>query len=161
MADLGRCRPPQSVAEVLGSCLLPVDFVRALSARFRLTGPDGTPLSTDIWKGGGSTRSWAASRLRQPQYVGSQSAHSLGLNGTEKHTSFTRSSPSRSGPTTPANGCLGVAGSSPLRDSPRSPRPQWFPLRHSAPSSSASKPSIPGPTPGVLHLYLRVWNCLI
>ena len=51
MADLGRCRPPQSVAEVLGSCLLPVDFVRALSARFRLTGPNGTPLSTDLWKG--------------------------------------------------------------------------------------------------------------
>ena len=53
MADPGRRRPSQSVAEVLGTGRIPHAFAGALSAWFRLTGPDGTPLSTDGQKGGG------------------------------------------------------------------------------------------------------------
>ena len=53
MADPGRRRPSQSVAEVLGTGRIPHAFAGALSAWFRLTGPDGTPLSTDSQKGGG------------------------------------------------------------------------------------------------------------
>ena len=53
MADPGRRWPPRSEAEVLGTIRLPDSFVWALLARFQLTGPDGTPLSTDLRKGGG------------------------------------------------------------------------------------------------------------
>ena len=52
MSDPGCHRPPWSVAEVLGTGRPPNGFVGALSARFRLTGPDGNPLSTDLQKGG-------------------------------------------------------------------------------------------------------------
>ena len=53
MAGLGRRRPPRSVAEVFGTGRLPDSFVGDLSARFRLTGLDGTPLSIKLRKGGG------------------------------------------------------------------------------------------------------------
>ena len=53
MCALWRRQPPWLVAEVLKTGRLPDSFVRALSARFELTGPDGTPLSTDLQKGGG------------------------------------------------------------------------------------------------------------
>ena len=52
-ADPGRRQPPRSVAEVLETGRLPDSFVGALSSRFRVTGLDGTPLSTDLQKGGG------------------------------------------------------------------------------------------------------------
>ena len=52
MSEPGRCRPPWSVVDVLKTGRLPDNFVGAMSARFRLTGPDGTPLSTDLRKGG-------------------------------------------------------------------------------------------------------------
>ena len=41
------------MAEVLETGLLPDHFFGALSAWFRLSGPDGTPLSADLRKGGG------------------------------------------------------------------------------------------------------------
>ena len=53
MSDPGRRRLPRSVAEVLETGRLPDNFVGALSARFRVTSLDGTPLSTDLRKGGG------------------------------------------------------------------------------------------------------------
>ena len=53
MSDPGRHRPPRLVAEVLETGQIPDSFVGALSARFRVTSPNGTPLSTDLWKGGG------------------------------------------------------------------------------------------------------------
>ena len=53
MSDPGRRRPPRSVAEVLETGRLPDTFVGALSSRFRVTGLDGAPLSTDLRKGGG------------------------------------------------------------------------------------------------------------
>ena len=53
MSDPGRRRPPRLVAEVLETGRLPYTFVGALSSRFRVTGLDGAPLSTDLRKGGG------------------------------------------------------------------------------------------------------------
>ena len=53
MVNPGRRRPPRSVAEVFGTDQLPNAFFGALSDRFRLTGPDGTPLLTEGRKGGG------------------------------------------------------------------------------------------------------------
>ena len=53
MSDHGRRRPPRLVAEVLETGRLPDSFAGALSARFRVTGLDGTPLSTELRKGGG------------------------------------------------------------------------------------------------------------
>ena len=53
MANPGRRRPPQLVAEVLRTVRLPNHFSGALSSRFRLTGPGRTPLSADLRKGGG------------------------------------------------------------------------------------------------------------
>ena len=53
MSGPGCRRPPRSVAEVLETGRLPESFVGALSARFRLTSPNGTPLLTDLRKGGG------------------------------------------------------------------------------------------------------------
>ena len=53
MANPERRVPPWSVAEVLGTGQLHNSFVRALLARFRLNGLNGTPLSTDLRKGGG------------------------------------------------------------------------------------------------------------
>ena len=44
---------PWSVTKVLKTSRLPNNFVGALSAQFRLTVPDGTPLSTNLWKRGG------------------------------------------------------------------------------------------------------------
>ena len=53
MSDPGRRWPPRSVAEVLETGRLPNSFFGDLSARFRMTGLDGAPLSTDLRKGGG------------------------------------------------------------------------------------------------------------
>ena len=53
MSDPGCRRPPRLVAEVLETGRLPDSFVGALSARFRVTSLNGTPLSTDLRKGGG------------------------------------------------------------------------------------------------------------
>ena len=53
MSDPGRRQPPRSVAEVLKTGRLLDNFVGALSARFRVTSLDGTPLLTDLRKGGG------------------------------------------------------------------------------------------------------------
>ena len=53
MVDPERHRPPRLVTAVLDACQLPNNFVGALSALFRLKGPDLTPLSTVLWKGGG------------------------------------------------------------------------------------------------------------
>ena len=53
MDNPGRRRPPWLVAEVLGTSQLPDSFVRDLSARCRLTGPNGEPLSTNLLKARG------------------------------------------------------------------------------------------------------------
>ena len=74
MSDPGRRRPPRFVAKVLVTSRLPDNFVGALSARFRVTSLDGTPLLTDLRKGGGdSTRSSDASLQRRPRSRGWQS----------------------------------------------------------------------------------------
>ena len=70
MDNPGRCRPPRSVAEVLGTGRLPLAWLR-------LTVPNGTPLLTDGLKGGGGfTRFWAASQPRRPQSRSSWSSRS-------------------------------------------------------------------------------------
>ena len=53
MPEPGLRQPPRSLAEVLGTGRLPVDFIKALSARFCLTVPNETPLLTNLRKGGG------------------------------------------------------------------------------------------------------------
>ena len=122
MADPGRHRPPWLVPEVLGTVRLPDGFLGALSDRFQLTSPNGTPLSADLRKGGGITHSWAASRMRHPPSHGSQSSRSWGSTRTEEHTLFTCSSLSQLVSLTPTEGCLDVAGNSRLRDSRILPR---------------------------------------
>ena len=53
MVNPGRRRPPWLVAEVLRTVRPLIDFVKALSDRFRLTCLDRTPLLTNLRKGGG------------------------------------------------------------------------------------------------------------
>ena len=53
MSNPRRRRPPRLVAEVLSTGRLPNTFAGVMLSRFGLTYHDGTPLSTDLRKGGG------------------------------------------------------------------------------------------------------------
>ena len=107
-----RRRQPQSVAEVLDTCRLPDHFIGALSARFGLTDPDGTPLSTDLRKGGGVHAFLGRLTSEAAPVLGLTELIYWGWTGTEEHILFNQSSPSGPDPMTPAEGYPASAGSS-------------------------------------------------